>query len=82
MILCRTVEGDGSDECPGDSEVFTFRTIVAGVVGMAGFNMFALDITDALPQMKVETQDQPMAHDTIKAWEVGHYFDQSGDVAQ
>ncbi|MBV71692.1 MAG: hypothetical protein CMH52_10165 [Myxococcales bacterium] len=71
MLLCRSVDGDGAGDCPSDSENFVFRTIVAGALGESGRNVFAIDITDALPQTKANTQDQPLAHDTIKAWEAG-----------
>jgi len=74
MVLCRTIDGDGRAGCPADKDSFEFRTIIAGGHGVTGSNLFVIDITDATAWFKTDTQDQPLPHDTIKAWEMGRAF--------
>ena len=69
MLMCRSL-GDGTDECPADTESAVFRTIVAGGIGRGGDNIFAVDITDATRMISRETQASPVRADVIKAWNV------------
>ena len=75
MLLCRSVDGDGGQSCPADSENYVFRTIVAGALGASGSNVFAIDVTEAGRFAKPDGQDDVIEHDTIKAWEVGSGFE-------
>ena len=67
MVLCRSL-GEGRAGCPADVEEIEFRTILAGGIGQGGANLFALDLTDASPYFREESQTQALAPESIKAW--------------
>jgi len=67
MVLCRSL-GEGREGCPADEELIEFRTVLTGGIGQGGPNIFALDLTDASPYFRVDTQDQALAADALKAW--------------